>query len=80
MEIIQVTVLVIFFGIYSSSCEYFHVFRKVSLRTEEHYSNTINIFGMPTSIFLREEVRIFVSRCYLPRADGALNGKQHYMN
>lgn len=59
MEINQVTVLVIFFGIYSSSGEYFHVFRKVSLKTEEHYSNTLNIFGMPAC------VRMFVSRSML---------------
>jgi hypothetical protein len=62
MEISQVTVLVALFGIYSSSGEYFRAFHKVCVKDkEDHYSNMLNIFGKPTSIFLREEVCMFVS-------------------
>jgi hypothetical protein len=56
MEINQVTVLIALLSIYASSGEYFHVFREVSLKTKRNI-----VADMPTSIFFREKVRMFVS-------------------
>jgi hypothetical protein len=82
MEINQITLLVALFGIYSSSGEYFQVFRKVSLKIKRSAKAVckIDLTCQRLFSFERKFVCLCLDRCYVLRAAGALNGKQHQMN